>query len=296
MAQNGLNGGLIRGLQQGVKGGLGLANMRPGLVSGIKEGIPNKNLFQNPLNLRGNKTPLFFYNADGIPIDPDGTNSSTSLTNLITGFNPLYESTAKTLTFNSATTTIPQDEVFYNRATVNHSVGSKFITLGTAWNLATQASITFVAKAVSTGTGVMLQKGTSGASTFRISFEGGNRVQVSFTDSSINTINYTTRTGSIIQSKYYLITVLLDYSKPRGNGSEVRIYINGKEDTNYLSGTFVGSTSANFVVESSYIGAISSGTLAGSYIAAALATEYCYSDIERIRIENYFRWYYGFNF
>ena len=295
MAVGGLITGLSLGINSGVKGGLGLSNLRKGILNGNTNGIFNNARMQNPLNLLGVKAPLIFYTADGIPIDLDGTNTSTSLTNLASGFNPLYETSKATLTFNSATTPIPQNAVFNTKATVDHTTASKFITISSSWNLAKQASFTFVCKTMSNTTAVILQKGTSGASAIRISFEGGNRVQVSFTDASVNTINYASSNGSIIIGQYYLITVILDYSKPQGNGSEVKIFINGKENSSYVSGSFNGS-SGDLFAETSTIGAIGSGTLGGTHIASSLVFEYGYSTIERIRIENYFRSYYGFNF
>jgi hypothetical protein len=292
---SGLSTGLGPGINSGVKGGLGLSNLRKGLLNGNTNGTFNNGRSQNPLNLLGVKAPLIFYTADNIPIDLDGTNTSTVLTNLASGFNPLYESSKATLTFNSATTPIPQNAVFNTKATVDHTSASKFITISSSWNLAKQASFTFVCKTISNTTAVILQKGTSGASAIRISFEGGNRVQVSFTDASVNSIIYGSKTGSIIIGNYYLVTVIIDYSKPQGFGSEVKIFINGKEDTNYLSGSFNGSNGDLFA-ETTIIGAIGSGTLGGTHIASSLIFEYGYSTIERIRIENYFRSYYGFNF
>lgn len=300
MALSGLKKGLQTGIPQGIKTGLGLSQSRVGLLSGIKEDTSNKDKVQYPQSLAGIKKPYIFYTADSIPIDlSTGFPLSTTITNLISGYNDLYESVNPQITFNSSTTSIYPLDFNNLRATVDHTTGSKFIGCGTLqnpFNLCTAVSFTFVCKPITTGTGVLCQRGVgTGASYSTITVEGGNRIRVSFTDSSVNTIFYESNTGSMQIGRYDLVTVILRYAKPNGAGSEVEIYINGQNQTNYQSGTFVGS-SGNFVNGAAYIGATSSGTNASTYIASTLISEYAYNPSERIRIENWFRWYYGKSF
>jgi hypothetical protein len=300
MALSGLKQGLQSGIQQGVKTGFTLSPMRVGLLSGIKDSTTNKDKTQDPTELTGVKKPYIFYTADSIPIDlATGFPLSTTITNLISGYNDLYETVNPTIAFNSATTSLYPNDFSNFRTTVDHTTGSKFIGCGTLqnpFNLCIGASFTFVCKPITTGTGVLCQRGNgTGASYSNITVEGGNRIRVSFTDSSVNTIFYESNTGSLQIGRYDLVTVVLRYSKPNGVGSEVEIYINGQNQTNYVSGSFVGS-SGNFVNGAAYIGATATGTNASTYIASTLISEYAYTPIERIRLENWFRWYYGKSF
>lgn len=299
MALTGLKSGLHPGIQQGIKTGFGHSPMRVGLVSGIKESVTNKDKIQDPTELTGIKKPYVFYTADSIPVDSSNINTSLSITNLITGFNDLYETSNPQIVFNSGTTSLPPDDFFNLHRTIDHTTGTKFIgcgTLQTPFNFCVGASFTFVCKPITTGTGVLCQRGNgTGASYSTITIEGGNRVKVLFTDSSVNTIFYESNVGSMQIGRYDLVTVVLRYAKPTGAGSEVEIYINGQNQTNYVSGSFVGS-SGDFISGAAWIGATATGTNASTYIASTLISEYAYSPIERIRLENYFRWYYGRNF
>lgn len=304
MALTGLKSGLQPGIQQGIKTGFGLSPMRVGLLSGIKESVTNKDNTQDPTELTGIKKPYIFYIADSIPTTYNITDNkyypdSTTITNLISGYNDLYESVNPQIAFNSGTTSLPPNDFLNLHRTIDHTTGTKFIgcgTLQTPFNLCTAVSFTFVCKPMTTGTGVLCQRGNgTGASYSTITVEGGNRVKVLFTDSSVNTIFYESNVGSMQIGRYDLVTVILRYNKPNGAGSEVEIYINGQNQTNYQSGSFIGS-SGNFVSGAAYIGATATGTNASTYIASTLISEYDYNSKERIRIENWFRWYFGRNF
>jgi methyltransferase-like protein len=75
----------------------------------------------------------------------------------------------------------------------------------------------------------------------------------------------------------------------------MEIWIDGKLNMAPVTTTFTGSTS-NFVGNTYFFGNNSSFTSAGSQIAAAITMNYWANSSEQIRLENFFRWYYGRKF
>ena len=75
----------------------------------------------------------------------------------------------------------------------------------------------------------------------------------------------------------------------------MELYINGKLNVNPVTTGFVGSTS-NFSSQSMNFGNDITQASGGSQIAGALVLDYWANSSEQIRLENFFRWYYGFRF
>lgn len=305
MAQSGLKSGLKLGIHQGIKSGLTLAPLKSGRISGMKENITNKDKFQNPQFLYGIKQPLAFFNGDNIPLAPDNTPSNTVFDSLISGFNSSYETNITNLITSSTKLVAIDPNLNLKRSfdfvTNNTNIASN---LPSAILSNTRAiSFTVIIKPTEIDSGlnktVVFEKNitTSFNSRIECSIEPNFSVKVVYYDTVTNTtsITYQSLPNSILLNKYYMITVTIDSQIKNTISDPIKIYINGKLNSYYSSGSCLG-TPSDFTAGNFFVGATSSNTGGGSYIAAALVSEYAYSDIERIRIENYFRWYYGNKF
>lgn len=305
MAQSGLKSGLQLGIHQGVKSGLTLAPLKSGMLSGRKENITNKDKFQNPQFLYGIKQPLALFNGDNVPLDTGNTPSNTVFDSLISGFNSSYEnnitnlitSTSKLITIDP-NLNLKRSFDFATNASAVYSNAPAAILSNTR-----AISFTVIIKPTIINTSlnktVVFEKNitTSLNSRIECSIEPDFSVKVVYYDTANTAISITYKSlpNSILLNKYYMITVTIDSQIKNTISDPIKIYINGKLNSYYSSGSCLG-TPNDFATGNFYIGSTSSGTGNGSYIAAALVSEYAYSDIERIRIENYFRWYYGNKF
>lgn len=93
---------------------------------------------------------------------------------------------------------------------------------------------------------------------------------------------------------WFLITVTCDINEQTGVGQEM--YINGQPITNYTVNTFLPSTSTFFGANGNF-GNTSSLAFGGdNYIAGGLVLPYVVNSSQRIRLENFFRNYYGYQF
>ena len=83
-----------------------------------------------------------------------------------------------------------------------------------------------------------------------------------------------------------------------GNGSEMEIYINGVKNMTPVTTTFTGTTTAmsNLTV---HFGNTTTQTNDVNYrlqMASAVVFDYWLSNAEQMRIENFYRYYYGHRF
>ena len=100
---------------------------------------------------------------------------------------------------------------------------------------------------------------------------------------------------------WILVTIKCTLKQKYGAGSEQDFFINGKRQHQFVSSnwttpeaTQIWTTSAQSMV----IGAnsISAPVAAGMYLASYLLLPYWANESEQLRLENYFRWYYGKKF
>ena len=130
-----------------------------------------------------------------------------------------------------------------------------------------------------------------------ITTEGGNRVRVSFIGSPTSTSAVYETYDPLVEGTYHwhILTCKFRIYQPNGPGSELEMYLNGNLNMRPITTTFGGSTN-NFVGNTFFFGNNSSAASGGSQIASAITFDYWLNSSEQIRIENFYRWYYGRRF
>lgn len=302
MSRNGINGGLRQGSLQGVKSGNGFSKMESGMNKGIvsESGVHNK--VQDPTLLLGSKQPSTLWIADFATATVAGS-TITAMPQLIPG--------ATTLLINSSPAYQPPylgnggvynnkayidlnssaDAIYTNSTTM--AAGKNEFTLMMVFRVTNAAQSALFCSIDSTS---LLTVGDLVIDTF------GTKVRVDFTGNPTTTSSvYDTYDPTLqVLNHWHLLTVKVRLYQPTGPGSEMEIWLNGKMSMTPVTTTFGGSTSTfigNTMVFGGY-GQSAAGNFsrAGSNIAAAITFDYWLNSSEQIRLENYFRWYYGRKF
>jgi len=294
---NEIKKGLNSGILQGVKSGLGMSNITSGLKGGIVQNIPDKNKMQNPLNLSGNKKPLIYCNADNLTTN---TGTVITLTDLIgSGF---------TLTNAQGTSFTPDiivKDIFNRRDSLdfNNAASSLYPTPSLNFNGDSEVSIIMVCKLKPIA-----------AQVFYIDDSitpGGVDLSMTDTNRTLRSIYYGGQPGSITNSQYdsflsqgessdwMILTLKYRLKQPGGAGSEQEMYVNGRLQHKLNSSTFNIITTSMTSGQTFIIGntSITSGTRGNSmYLGSFLLLDYWMNESEQLRLENYFKWYYGNKF
>lgn len=303
MSRSGFERGFTQARLQGVKTGFGMSKVRTGFCSGFTDGTVYMDKLQDPVLLASAITdcPYFYWNADNMTLS--GANV-TAVTNLLGTYNPLTQSTISAFTRTSDPLRIPA-AVNNNRAAIQFDAGDSFGFLNTTGPNMTNTSemtLMMVCRAT-TINGVLFCKndettfpgtGTSGDLivetdvnlNFDITFVGNNYTSLNYTTWTTN--NPATRSG-----QWVILTIKARLSQPTGPGSELEIYVNGTKSAINTFGSitsFINTTWANrFII----FGNGGSSVNGGSDIAAGLIIEQWINESEQLRLENYFRDYYG---
>jgi len=297
MAQSGLNTGISRGLHQGVKSGLEMANIRSGLKGGVVSKIWDKSKMQNPINLSGNKKPLIFCNADSITTN---LGNVITLTDLIgSGF---------TLTNAQGTNFTPDlivKDIFNRRDSLDFNNGScsLYPTPALNFNGKSELSIMMVCRLKPIAAQVFyIQDSTT---------PGGVDLSTIDTNRTLRSIYYGGEPGTITNSQYdsflsqgessdwMILTLKYRLKQPGGSGSEQEMYVNGRLQHKFNSSNFNIITTTMTSAQTFIIGntSISSGSRgSGMSLGSFLLLDYWMNESEQLRLENYFRWYYGNKF
>ncbi len=299
MSRNGINSGLKPGMLQGLKSGLGFSRMESGLKKGLvgESGIHNK--VQDPTLLQGNKQPSCFWIADYATATGAGA-TITALTQLSSG--------KTSFTFNSSPAYQPpysgNGGVYNNRAYIDFNSASDAIytslsTMGSGKNEFTLMMVLRLSSSLQKSLFYSVDS-TISATVGDIHVEAfGNRIRVTFTGSPTSTLSIYETYDPLLEGLYHwhLLTVKLRLYQPNGQGSEMEIYLNGNLNMKPVTTTFGGSTN-NFVGNTFVFGNNSTGsfTAGGSQIASVLTFDYWLNPSEQMRIENFYRWYYGRRF
>ena len=306
MALGGLESGLRQGRLQGRKTGLGMASSRSGLCSGRTNGVANKDKMQDPVLLASarNDCPFFYWNADNLTVVGGNV---TAITNLLENYNPLTQSAISSMSvlsdpaYNSAA-------VFNNRAAVTFDNTDAFSTNNLAVPSMTNTSemtMIMVCRPVSTSRSVLFWKkdvtsDPSVATIGDLSVEfDGNNIDVIFNGNPTTEVGTYTAVDSRIYKNWIILTVKARLSLPNGIGSAIDIYVNGVRNKTTISDTITSlpsvatSTWANRYIQ---FGNSNQTTGGNNQIAAGFITEQWMNESEQLRLENYFRWYYGYNF
>lgn len=300
MSRNPINEGRKQGLLQGVKSGNGFARMESGIRKGLvnRSGIHNK--VQDPTLLLAGKKPDSFFLADFATATGAGA-TITALTQLIPG--------ATAYTIGSSPAYQPpysgNGGVYNNRAYIdfNSSADIVYTNLSQMGLGKNEITVMMVVRLSSTNQTMLFYNvdstiaNTTGDMT--IESVGGNRIRVTLYGNPTTTTSVYETFDPLFEGTFnwHLLTVKCRLYQPNGPGSEMEIWLDGKLNMNPITTTFTGSTST-FVGNSYSFGnnAPSSATAGGSQIAAALTLPYWVNPSEQMRLENFFRWYYGRRF
>ena len=298
MSRNGINRGLKQGILHGAKSGMGFSRMESGNKKGITSEPGMHNKVQDPTLLQGSKKPTTMFLADYATAAGPGS-GLTGLTQLIQG--------GPTFLFNSSPAYQPpyigNGGVYNNKAYIDFNSAADCVYTNTALIGAGKNEITvmMLVRLSSTSTTMLFYNVDSTISSttgdLTIQSIGGNKIRVTLYGNPTTTTSVYETFDPLVQGIYHwhLLTVKCRLYQPNGIGSEMEIWIDGKLNMAPVTTTFTGSTS-NFVGNTYFFGNNSSFTSAGSQIAAAITMNYWANSSEQIRLENFFRWYYGRKF
>ena len=299
MGRNGKNDGLKQGRLQGAKTGFGFSRMESGLKKGVVSEAGMHIKIQDPTLLQGSKKPSSFWLADFATATGAGA-AISAISELIQGAtaftilsNPVYRPG-----FSGSS----GSGVYNNRAYIDFDSTADLIytSLSTMGSGKNEFTLMMVVRLSSASNTVLFYSvdSTIANTVGDITVEsiGGTKIRVTFLGNPTTTSSvYETYDSTLEGNNWHLLTVKLRLYQPAGQGSEMEIWLDGKLNMNPITTTFGGSTST-FVGNSFNIGNNSSQTAAGSNIAACLTLDYWANSSEQIRLENFFRWYYGRRF
>ena len=309
MATEGMTSGIRSGVLQGVKTGLGMSRSRSGLVSGLSNGIANKDKTQDPVTLASarNSCPYFYWNSENVTLS--GSNV-TAIDNLLNQYNPLTQSAESAFTVQSDPARI-LNGVFNNKSSIQFDTNDAFGLLNTAGPDMTNTSemtIMMVCKLVSVGDSVFFTKADSNVlatvGDFKI-YSDGTAYFVELVGNPTSQIaTYQTMplvgVNPPLFNKWILLTVKARLSLPNGPGSCLDIFVNGTREKYLVSDTITSlpreptSTWSNsYIIFGNDISYVSGGS---NQIASGLIIEEWINESEQLRLENFFREYYGYKF
>jgi len=306
MAKSGFEKGFTQARLQGVKTGLGMAGRRTGFASGFTDGTAYPTKLQDPVLLASarNDCPYFYWNSDNMTLSG---NNVTAVTNLLREFNPLTQSDISAFTVAGDPLRVSA-AVANNKATIQFDSNDSFGFLNTTGpNMTNTAEMTLmmVCRATTNG-GVLFCKtdettfpGTGTSGDLIVETTVDKDFQITYLGDVYSTSNYEiykTNNPQTRSGQWVLLTVKARLSLPKGSGTSIEIYVNG---TKTMINTFGPITSfINTTWSNRYI-AFGNGpslTNGGSDIAAGLIIEQYINESEQLRLENYFRDYYGIKF
>lgn len=301
MSRNGINDGLKQGWLQGVKSGYGFSRMGGGLKKGLVSEPGMHNKVQDPTLLKGSKKPSCFWIADFATATGAGA-TITAMSELAPG--------GTSLLINSSPAYQPpysgNGGVYNNRAYVdfNSSADGIYTSSSTMGSGKNEFTLMMVFRISSTTNGRVLFYSVDSTiadtiGDIQVTTQGGNKVRVSVIGNPTTTSAVYDTYDPLVEGLYHwhILTVKVRLYQPNGPGSEVEMYLNGKLNMAPVTTTFGGSTST-FVGNSFVFGnnSTTSFTAGGSQIASAITFDYWLNSSEQIRMENFYRWYYGRRF
>ena len=293
-----MSDGLKSGILPGIKSGMMFSKMESGIRKGVLSNIGRHDKVQDPtVGLQGSKKPIIFWLADY-------TNATVASTNVTTIYNLM--NTAQNLTNSGAgSVNYVYPGVLNNKAYLElNNTNDRILTSTTYMSGKNEMTVMMVVRMAFAGAGKILFSfvNTTISDTIGdivITAESGQKVKVRFVGNPTTTISsYQTFDNTIEgtnNNQWFLVTAKFRLYQPGGQGSEVELYINGKLNQDPVTTTFTGSTS-NFSAQSINFGNDATQASGGSQIAGALVLDYWANSSEQIRLENFFRWYYGFRF
>ena len=297
MATQGFNRGFNQAYLQGVKSGHAMGSARTGFASGYTDGAAYPNKLQNPVLLTGVKKPLIYCNADNVTTN---TGTVITLTDLIgsgftltnaqgSGFTPDITTRnifnlRNSLDFNDARCSL------YPTPSLNFSGDSEISVMMVVNLKAIAAQIFYISDTI---TPCSVDLSTSDTSrTIRSIYYGGQ-------PGSITNSQYNTFASQAEREDWMILTAKYQLNLSQGVGSEQEVYINGTLKKQLFTSNFNIVTAAMTAAQTFIVGntSITSGTRgAGIHLGSFLLFDYWLNESEQLRLENYFRDYYGHKF
>lgn len=287
------------GRLQGVKNGKGQANKHSGMKQGIHKLTRDKSHSQDPAELTGVKKPLIFCISD---FYTQPSNIETRLLDLCGSGYDLY--------CNAGGTYRPQPlvkDIFNNKTSMDFVNASCYLVPIPTLALTNYNAVTTIM--------VVQLKGQASKAVFTIddtTTPGGLNVTIEDTNNKLSSTFYGGQPGSVTNSKFetykpsgeawewMIITSKVRLDQPQGAGSEQELYINGNLQKKFVSSTFNVITKAFNSAQNIIVGndnSILSGTKGnGIKLGGIVVLPYWANECEQIRIENYWRSYYGNKF
>jgi len=286
------------GRLQGIKSGTGQANKNNGLKQGIHKLIQDKAHSQDPAELKGIKKPLIFCISDF------WTQPSSIETRLLDLCGSGYA-----LFCNAGGSFRPQptpNDIFYNKTSMDFANTSSYFVTTPTLALTGYNAITTIM--------VVKLKAQAGKVIFTIedtTTPGGLNIIIEDTENRVSSTFRGGQAGSVTSSKFetykasgemgdwMIITSKIRLAQPQGAGSEQELYINGNLQKKFVSSNFDVVTTAFNSAQNIIVGNDSTSTGAngnGIKLGGIVMLPYWANESEQIRIENYWRSYYGNKF
>ena len=302
-----MNSGLINGRHGGVKSGLAMSNMLNGRHSGISNGVMNRNKLQDPVVISSarNHCPFYYWNADNVILSGS---SVIEVTNLLNTYNPLTQSVKSYFT---TTGTINRniDDVFNNKSSLSFNTSSTVFgrqnDSSPSMTNTSEMTLMMVCKLTATTRSVLFWKKdvntdpafSDTAGDLSVEWDGTN-INVFFIGSPTTEKAQYRAVDATMKNNWVLITVKARLYNPGGIGSCIDIFINGKRCKSVVSDTITsfGRTPSITWANRYILFGNSSVYNGGNRLAMGFITEEWMNESEQLRLENYFRWYYGYKF
>lgn len=286
-----MSSGLTTGILQGFKTGFGFSRMESGFKKGLLNGIRRHDKVQDPtVGIIGSKRPQIVWFADFTDASPTGT-TLTTVYNLMNTSQNLVEGSSVVYRRNG---------VFNNKAYLDFDSNADRISTLTTYTGTKELTLMMVVRLSSTSAGRVLfyRVSTTFADTtgdIVVTAEGGTKIRVDLIGNPINTSSIYETYDATLAGSWVILTVKVRTHQPNGPGSEMEIYLNGALNMTPVTTTF-GESTSNMANTGMSFGNNSSATSAGSQIASAMVFNYWLNSSEQIRIENFYRYYYGYRF
>jgi hypothetical protein len=282
-----MESGLRNGIRDGVGSPFGLSPMKNGLKNGFQQSqLPKKDKFQDFTLLSGIKV----LSGCGWLADYGVYNASNNLSAMVN------QLTSTGISFAVNSDPNFNLSVFGNRKSLQFDAGDRLYTSSTTFLQGYNAQTVMMVVKL-TGAGILY----SYVDSTSLPTVGDLRVEATSVDKIKSTFyGNPTSTTSVIESvnslggNWFLVTVICNINEQTGVGQEM--YINGQPIFNYTTKTFTPSTSTFAGVNGSFGNNQTLAYGGNNYIAGGLVLPYAVNSSERIRLENFFRIYYGYQF
>lgn len=311
-----MSSGLVGGVHQGYKTGFGFSKMESGFKKGFLNGIRKHDKVQDPTTMSGSRLAKIFWVADTLPEPlPGATVTAGSFPNLV----------------GSATLTVAGNPIrrkgIGEKWNIEFDSSTDIISSSTITGTR-ELTVFLIFRPCFTSTADVhmfsrLNSSTNSIGDITIFITGSNKIAVrmnSAASTSTLFIRYETpvlreyslannvKTG-LAENEWFLLTVKFDMNRgvliPQ---RDIEIYINGTKsplteindtwDLEYNPPTNNGQNMADNPCQfgNQASGSQPAGGTVGTHLASGMVFDYWLSNAEQLRIENFYRYYYGLRF